>query len=83
MFFERVICTQGVPDNIVRDCGKKFTSRFWKRICSHLSINHKLSTAFHPQTDGQTEQQIHTMGQYLQAFCNYDQDNWVELVPLA
>jgi len=54
MFFEHVICKRGVPDNIVTNRGKEFTSRFWKRVCSHLSINHRLSTAFHPQTDGQT-----------------------------
>jgi len=68
---------------IITDCGKKFTSRFWKLVCSDLSINHRLLTAFHPQTDGQTERQNQTMEQYLRAFCNYEQDNWVELIPLA
>jgi len=38
---------------------------------------------FHPQTDGQTERQNLTMEQYLRAICNYEQDNWVELLPLA
>jgi len=83
MFFEHVICKRGVPDNIVTDCGKEFTSRFWNRVCSHLSINHRLSTAFHPQTDGQMERENQTMEQYLRAFSNYEQDNWVELLPLA
>jgi hypothetical protein len=40
-------------------------------------------TAFHPQTDGQTEQQKKSMEQYLRAFSNYEQDNWAELLPLA
>jgi hypothetical protein len=83
MFFKHVICKHGVPDNIVTDRGKEFTSRFWKQVCSHLSINHRLSTTFHPMTDGQMERQNHTMEQYLRAFCNYEQDNWVELLPLA
>ena len=83
MFFEHAICKQGVPDNIITDCGTQFTSRFWNRVCSHMSTNHRLSTAFHPQTDGQTEHQNQTMEQYLRAFCNYKQDNWVELLPLA
>jgi hypothetical protein len=61
----------------------EFTSRFWTRVCSHISINHRLSTAVHPQTDGQTERQIQTMEQYLRAFCNYEQDNSVQLLPLA
>jgi hypothetical protein len=57
MWFEHVICKRGVRDNIVTNRGKEFTSRFWKRVSSHLSINHRLLTAFHPQTDGQTERQ--------------------------
>jgi hypothetical protein len=52
MFFEEVICKHGVPSNIVTDRGSQFTSRFWNRVCSHLSIDHRLSTSFHPQTDG-------------------------------
>jgi len=83
LFFQYVICQCGVPDNIVTDRGTQFTSRFWTQVCSHLSTDHQLSTAFHPQTDGQTERQNQTMEQYLRAFCNYEQDNWVELLPLA
>jgi hypothetical protein len=83
MFFEEVICKHGVPSNIVTDRGSQFTSRFWNRVCSHLSIDHRLSTSFHPQTDRQTERQNQTMEQYLRAFATYEQDNWVELLPLA
>jgi hypothetical protein len=60
MFLEHVISNCGVPDNIVTDRGKEFTSRLCNRVFSHLSINHRLSTSFHPQTDGQTEQQNQT-----------------------
>ena len=83
LFFERVICEHGIPDHIITDRGSQFASRFWRRVCSHLSIDHRLSTAFHPQTDGQTERQNQTMEQYLRAYSNYEQDNWVELLPLA
>jgi len=82
-FFEHVICKGGVADKIVTDRSTQFTSRFWTRVCSHWSTDNRLSTAFHPQTDGQTERQNQTMGQYLRAFCNYEQDNSVELLPLA
>jgi len=77
------MCKRGVPDIHVTDRGKEFTGQFWNRVCSHISINHRLSTAFHPQTDGQMERQTLTMEQYLLAFCNYEQDNWVELLPLS
>jgi transposase InsO family protein len=83
MFFEEVICKHGVPSNIVTDRGSQFTSRFWNRVCSHLSIDYRLSTSFHPQTDGQTERQNQTTEQYLRAFATYEQDNWVDLLPLA
>jgi len=83
LFFEHVICKRGVPDNIVTDCGPQFTSQFWTQVCSHLSTDHRLSTAFDPQTDIQTERQSQTMELYLRAFCNYEQANWVKLLPLA
>ena len=82
-FFEEIICEHGIPDNIITDRGSTFTSRFWTRVCENLSMDHRLSTAFHPQTDGQTERQNQTMEQYLRAYVNYEQDNWVELLPLA
>jgi len=83
MIFEHLICKRGVPDNIITDRGKEFTGRFWNRVCSHLRITHRLSTDFHPQTNGQIERQNQAMEEYLRAFCSCEQDNWVELLPLA
>jgi len=83
MFFEHVICNHRVRDNIVTNRGEETTVRFWNRVLSHLNIDDRLSTAFHPQTDGQKERQNQTMEQYLLAFSNYEQNNWVELLPLA
>jgi len=79
MVFEHVVCKQGVPDDIITDHGTQLTSRFWTPVCYHISVDHRLSTAFHPQPDGQTERQNQTMEQFLRAFCNYEQDNWDEL----
>jgi hypothetical protein len=83
MFFGEVICKHGVPSNIFTDRGSQFTSRFSNRVCSHLSIDHRLSTSFYPQTDGHTKRQNQTMEQYPRAFATYAQDNWVDLLPLA
>jgi hypothetical protein len=49
----------------------------WKK----LGIQSTMSTAFHPQTDGETERVNQELEQYLQVFCNFQQDNWVDLIP--
>jgi len=82
-FFESIICQRGIPDNVIADRGTQFTSRFWTQVCSHLSTDNWLSTAFHPQIEGQTEGQNQTMEQFSRAFCTFKQGNWVELLLLA
>ncbi len=66
----------GVPSSIVSDRGPQFTSKFWSALCYHLRIKRRLSTAYHPQTDGQTERQNQTLEQYLRAYINYHQSDW-------
>ena len=60
-----VVRHHGLPDSIVTDRGSLFTSKFWSSLCYFLNIKRKLSTAFYPQTDGQTERQNSTMEAYL------------------
>ena len=50
-----VVWHHGLPNSIVSDRGSLFTSKFWSLLCYFLEVKHGLSTAFHPQTDGQTE----------------------------
>ena len=50
-----VIRHHGLPNSIISDRGAIFTSKFWSLRCYFLDIKRRLSTAFHPQTDGQTE----------------------------
>jgi hypothetical protein len=83
IFIEHIIRHHGVPQSIVSDRGSVFTSNFWGALCYYLRIRRALSTAFHPQTDGQTERQNQTLEQYLRAYTNYQQDDWVSLLPLA
>jgi hypothetical protein len=82
-FLKTVVSQHGLPDEIISDRDKLFTSKFWKSLMAQLGANHKLSTAFHPQTDGQTERLNQTLEQYLRSYVNEQQDNWVELLPLA
>ncbi len=73
----------GLPKTIITDRGSTFTSRFWKAVCKEWGTELKFSTAFHPQTDGQTERFNAIMEQYLRSYVNYLQDDWVDRLPLA
>ena len=48
-----------------------------------MDLKRRLFTAFHPQTDGQTERMNQTVEQYLRIYCNYQQDNWTNLLSLT
>ena len=72
-----------LPDAIVSDRGTHFTSDFSRHLCKLLGIQQKLSTSFHTQTDSQTERVNAILEQYLRGYCNYQQDNWSELLTMA
>ncbi len=78
-----VVRHYGLLDSIVSYQGLVFTSKFWSSLYYFLGIKQRLSTAFHPQTDGQTEMQNSTMEAYLRAFVNFGQDDWARLLPMA
>jgi hypothetical protein len=73
----------GLSEDITSDRGPQFVSDFWRELCTLLKIDVCPSTAYHPQTDGQTERVNGILEQYLRAYVSYDQDNWMELLPMA
>jgi hypothetical protein len=82
--FMRDVCRlHGQPKSITSDRGPILTSKFWSTLCYYLGTRRKLSTAFHPQTDGQTERQNQTLEQYLRTYANFEQDNWARLLCTA
>ena len=83
LFISGIVRLHGLPESIVSDRDTRFTSDFWSTLCSRLSVKRKLSTAYHPQTDGQTERLNQTMEQYLRSYINYQQDDWTDFLPLA
>ena len=83
LFVQHVIRLHGVPENIVSDRDPIFTSHFWRRLLELLGIHANRSTAFHPQTDGQTERLNSVLEQYLRIYCDYQQTDWASLLPLA
>ena len=58
-------------------------SRFTRVLLESCDIKGNCSTAFHPESNGQTEQINQTLEQYLRIYCDYHQDNWSQLLPLA
>jgi hypothetical protein len=82
-FNRNIIANHGIPEEMISDRDKLFTSNFWKSLMDQLGIHQKMSTAYHPQTDGQTERLNQTLEQYLRFYVNYEQDNWVALLPTA
>ena len=73
----------GFPKGIVSDRDPRFTSEFWSELCYYAKVKRRLSTAFHPQTDGQTERQNQTLQEYLRAFCSLTQRDWAARLPIA
>ena len=78
-----IVRHHGLPDLIEFDKSSLFTLKFWSLLCYFLDIKRRLSTAFHPQTDGQTKCQNNTMKAYLWAFINFEQNNWARRLPIA
>jgi len=83
LLLKNVFKLHGLPMDMVSDRGTQFTSKFWTSLCEQLGIQRKLSTAAHPQTDGQTERTNQTLEQYLRAYVNFKQDNWSNLLHFA
>src|SRR5882724_4048377 len=83
IFLSQVFAKHGTPTDIVSDQGKHFISCFWQLLCQLLGIKANLSTAYNPETDGQTERVNQILEQYLRLYINYQQDDWVNLLPLA
>ena len=65
----------GTPKEIISDRGPQFDSQVWKQLCRDLQIEQKMSTAYHPQTDGQTKRTNQSLEHYLRVYVGYMQDN--------
>jgi hypothetical protein len=73
----------GIPQKVISDRDPRFTRRFTTTLCEKLGIKQNLSTAYHPQTDGQSERTNQWLEQYLRIFRNYSQSDWANWLPLA
>jgi hypothetical protein len=76
LFYSNFYCEHRLPNTIIFDHDGKFISDFWRELFIILSINLKMSSAQHPQTDGQSERTIQTVKEYLRIFIDYNQEDW-------
>ena len=72
-----------MPAEIVSDRDKLFTSNFWRALCTTWGIRQAMSTAYHPQTDGQTERVNRVLEDTLRHYVNTSQDDWDVYLPCA
>ena len=82
LFFKEIVRLHGIPTSIVSDRDVRFMSYFWKTSCHKLNTKLKYSTAYHPQTDGQTKVVNRTIGNLLRCLIQDYQSSWDELLPI-
>jgi hypothetical protein len=82
-FYEDIICRHGCPKEILTDRGTHFVNEMLDSLCDELGVKHRLSTAYHPQTNGLVERFNRTLCEALAKFSNENQDDWDIYVPSA
>jgi hypothetical protein len=81
LFFREVFRSFGMPREIISDRDPKFTGKFFIELCRLLDIKQCLSTAYHPQSDGQTERMNRVLEDMLRHYVNPRGDDWDEFLP--
>ena len=83
LILKEVMRLHGIPESIVSDRDTKFTSIFWKELHRLMGSKLLMSTAFHPQTDGATEQANRSIAQILCTIVSNDQKDWLSKCPMV
>ena len=83
LYMSRIVCLHGVPKKIVSDRGTQFTSHFWQQLQEALGTHLNFSSAYHPQTDGQTERTNQILEDMLRACALQDKSGWDKRLPYA
>jgi len=83
LFVLHVFSKHSIPSHVTSDRGLEFVSNFFRSLGTALDMQLYFTSGYHPEGDGQTECTNQTLEQYLHVYCNYQQDNWSELLPLA
>jgi len=82
-YWENIWKYHGFPEDVVSDRDTTFTGSFFMDLYNHLGTKRSMSTAYHPQTDGQTERINQVIESYLRSYCNYEQNDWASMLAMA
>ncbi|GKB79797.1 putative reverse transcriptase domain-containing protein [Tanacetum coccineum] len=83
LYLNRIVARHGIPISIIYDRDRMFTSNFWRSFQKALGTDLSMSTAYHPETDGQSERTIQTIEDMLRACVIEFGRGWVKHLPLA
>ena len=83
LYMARIVCLHSVPKKIVSDRGSQFTSRFWKSLHESMDTKLNFSSAYHPQTDDQTERTNQVLEDMLRACALKHGGSWDKSLPYA
>ncbi|GJS18148.1 putative reverse transcriptase domain-containing protein [Tanacetum coccineum] len=83
LYLKEVVTRHGIPVSIICDRDPRFASNFWRSLQNALGTNLDMSTAYHPQTDGQSERTIQTLEDMLRACAIDFGKGWVNHLPLV
>ncbi|KAJ3480303.1 hypothetical protein NLI96_g8442 [Meripilus lineatus] len=81
LFFQNWYCENGLPLEIVSDRDHLFVSKFWSSLHKLTGVKHKMSTSYHPQTDGASERSNKTIIQSIRFHVSRNQKDWVQSLP--
>ena len=82
-YLEKVWKYHRFPEDVVWDRDSTFTGQYFTDLYNYLGIKRSMSTAFHPQTDGQTERINQVIEAYLRSYCNYEHNDWAEMLGMS
>jgi transposase InsO family protein len=83
LYMSRIVCLHGVPKRTVLDIGSQFTSKFWEKLHKYMDTKLNFSSAYHPQTDGQTERTNQILEDMLRACALKYGKSWDKSLPYA
>ena len=83
IFVKEIVKLHGIPAKIVSNRDAKFTSWFWQAMFQSLGTQLNLSSAYHPETDGQTERVNQVIEDMLRSYCNQQPNLWIKYLPLV